>query len=225
MIEQENQLNQENTNTEVTINKKSKLQTLVQISLLLNFVLLIGVIILFVLHFKAPASQNNSSAGALEIKKPLIAYVNTDSLMTQYEFVANMKKELESKQKQFENSLTAKQKSFENEVVEYQKKAANNLLTMDQAKEIEQQLMVKQQNLLEYKENLTTQFATRELELNVTLYDSIHNFLKRFNEESKYHFILGYSHGGGILFANDSLDITATVVKQLNENYRKSIKK
>ena len=225
MIEQENQsenINQNTANNEIP--KKNKLQSLVYASLFLNLVLVISVSILFILHFKSGSNNSGSVNAPIETNKPMIAYVNTDSLMTQYEFVTSMKSDLETKQKQFENSLIARQRTFETEVADFQKKVANNLITMDQAKEMEQKLMQKQQSLLEYKESLSTQFATHELELNVALYDSIHNFLKRYNHDAKFHYILGYSHGGGILFANDSLDITGVVVKELNEQYKKTKK-
>lgn len=225
MVEQENQSENINQNTEnVATPKKNKLQSLVYASLFLNLVLVISVSILFILYFKSGSNNSVSVNNPIDANKPMIAYVNTDSLMTQYEFVTNMRSDLETKQKQFENSLIARQKSFETEVADFQKKVANNLITMDQAKEMEQKLMQKQQNLLEYKENLSNQFATHELELNLALNDSIHNFLKRYNQDAKYHYILGYSRGGGILFANDSLDITGIVVKELNEQYKKTKK-
>lgn len=225
MIEQEKQSENINQNIgNIETPKKNKLQSLVYASLFLNLILVISVSILFMLFFKSGSNNSGSVNTPIEANKPMIAYVNTDSLMTQYEFVTSMKSDLETKQKQFENSLIARQRAFETEVADFQKKVANNLITMDQAKEMEQKLMQKQQSLLEYKENLSNEFATHELELNVALYDSIHSYLKRFNNDAKYHYILGYSRGGGILFANDSLDITGVVVKELNEQYRKTKK-
>jgi len=41
---------------------------------------------------------------------------------------------------------------------------------------------------------------------------------KKFNKDKHYDFIMGYTRGAGILFANDSLDITKVVIKGINSN-------
>ena len=47
--------------------------------------------------------------------------------------------------------------------------------------------------------------------------DSLHNelmtYVKAFNKKHGYDFIFGYTRGGGILFTNDSLDITKALTK------------
>jgi outer membrane protein len=38
-------------------------------------------------------------------------------------------------------------------------------------------------------------------------------YVKSFNKKHGYDFIFGYSRGGGILYTNDSLDITKALTK------------
>jgi outer membrane protein len=51
--------------------------------------------------------------------------------------------------------------------------------------------------------------------------DSVHDrlvrVLKDLNKANNYYYVLGYQRGNGILFANDSLDITKQVLQELNK--------
>jgi outer membrane protein len=51
------------------------------------------------------------------------------------------------------------------------------------------------------------------------LYAKLSSYLKEYNKGKNYTFILGYQKGGGILFANDSLDITREVLDGLNKEF------
>jgi outer membrane protein len=57
------------------------------------------------------------------------------------------------------------------------------------------------------------------MDMNVALIDSVMNFLKRYNEKYKFDYILGFTKGGNILYANDTLDVTNDVIKELNAAY------
>jgi len=57
--------------------------------------------------------------------------------------------------------------------------------------------------------------------MNITLLDTISSFMKNYNKKTNYDFILGYSKGGGILFANEAYDITKQVLEELNKQYAK----
>jgi outer membrane protein len=51
--------------------------------------------------------------------------------------------------------------------------------------------------------------------------DSVHSrlvaVLKDLNKSNNYFYVMGYQRGNGILFANDSLDITKQVLEELNK--------
>ncbi|MGC8803632.1 MAG: OmpH family outer membrane protein, partial [Bacteroidales bacterium] len=60
--------------------------------------------------------------------------------------------------------------------------------------------------------------------LNNRLGNNIVEFLKEYNKDGKYVYIMSHVFGGNLLYVNDSLDITADVIKGLNEKYRNSRK-
>lgn len=187
--------------------------------LILNIISVIGVIILFILYF---TDKNNSESSVKKISNEglKVGFVNSDSVMENYELVKNMKAALLKKQKAATENFTAQQSAFESQVLEYQKKVKANTISIEQAANTEKLLGQKQENLLALKEELTQNLADEEYKVNIMLQDSIINFLKRYNKNRNYDYILGYAKGGGILLAGDSLDLTKDVLYGLNKEYK-----
>ena len=77
--------------------------------------------------------------------------------------------------------------------------------------------MRKQQSLMADRENLLDKLKAEESDLTDSIHSDLMRYLKTYNKNQQYDFILGYSRGGGILFANDSLDVTKQVVEGLNK--------
>lgn len=188
------------------------------LNLILNIISLTGVIVLLVLYFighsgtSTTKKSNNSSL--------YIGFVNSDSVMGNYELVEKIKDSLEAKQKKAEADFTAQQNVFEAQVTKYQKDLKANTLTIEQAQSTEKLLSQQQESLLTLKDELTQKLAEEELNMNTMLQDSIINYLKRYNKKHNYDYILGFSKGSGILLANDSLDLTKEVLDGLNKEYK-----
>ena len=67
------------------------------------------------------------------------------------------------------------------------------------------------------RENLVDQLQSEESDMNDSIHNNLTRYLKEYNKEKNYLFILGYQRGSGILLASDSLDITKDVLKGLNK--------
>ena len=80
-----------------------------------------------------------------------IVYVNSDSLLTKYEYFKDLKTKMEAKGKNAEADLLAKQQAFQREVQQYQ--SQQNTLAADQRAATEQRLSRKQQELQAYQQN------------------------------------------------------------------------
>ena len=72
---------------------------------------------------------------------------------------------------------------------------------------------------MDLEKSLGNQLLEVKQTKNIQLQDSIFAYIKRFNQGPKYSYILEKSRTSGILFANDSLNITKVVIKGLNEAY------
>jgi outer membrane protein len=146
------------------------------------------------------------------------AYVNVDSLLTKYDYFKVTRTQLEDRRKKLETEIAGRTRSLENEVVSAQRKA--NTMTLEQAQLTEQNLRRKEQELMRYQNDAARQLAEEEQKKNEELINNISLYLKKHTEDKPYKIVFGYSKGGGILYATDSLDITQEVLKGLNQDYQ-----
>jgi outer membrane protein len=73
---------------------------------------------------------------------------------------------------------------------------------------------------MQKKDQYTQQVAEQEMNMNIRLVDSVTAFLKRFNRNYHFDYIMGFKTGGEILVSNDTMDITRTVLEELNKEYQ-----
>ncbi len=214
------ELNQENQ----SLNKPGIPQhRKINLGMALNIFSLIALVILYFLFFtenKKNNNKNNSLDG--NNKSQTIAFVNSDSLMENYQFVKDMKFRLDSNKKVLEAQFTSKQNYFQKQIADLETKVSTYLVSKEEA---QKKAMAMQQELMELNQALTEKLSQQELDMNIALLDTISSFMKKYNKKANYDFILGYSQGGGILFANEAYDITKEVLTDLNKEYAATQKK
>jgi len=111
--------------------------------------------------------------------------------------------------------LNSRAKVLEKDVMEYQQRAEG--MSPQQRAGEEEKLMGRQQSLMELKQTLLEELQNSESVMNDSIHDNLSRFLREYNKDKNYLYILGYQRGSGILFANDSLDITMDVLEGLNK--------
>jgi outer membrane protein len=202
---------------------KEEKRNIFQGHLAIELILLIGLAVLYVLFFTSKKTSEPGASFAFQKsggKSGRVVFINIDSLNNQYLFVKKLKTDLEATGKRLETEILSEQAAFEKEATTFQKQAAANAIPEDKAKIMYEALMQKQQALTDKKERYTQQVAEKEQAMHLTLLDTVTNFLKRYNRTYKFDYILGYANAGQILYASDTLDITADVVKELNHEYK-----
>ena len=88
-----------------------------------------------------------------------IVFVNTDSLLNNYNYFKKIKSQFQEKSKKAQADLSAKGAAFQNEVTAYQKNAAN--LSAEQRAKTEDRLARKQQELSIYNQNTSNTAGAR----------------------------------------------------------------
>jgi outer membrane protein len=167
-----------------------------------------------------PAATTTTATG---VKAEEIVFVNSDSLLTKYDYFKDMSARLEKKGKQAQADLVSKGQAFQREVAEYQKAAAT--MAADQRQATEQRLQRKQQELQAYQQNAGAQVQNEQAGEQAKLYEKVAEFLKVYAKDKGYKMVMTYQKGNsGILYGDASLDITSDVVKKLNEAYNKDKK-
>jgi outer membrane protein len=181
-------------------------------SLALNIILLIAVAYLYYLNF-----SNKPVAPVLKgegMPNDAIVFINSDSLLKEYRFFNDLKSELEAKEDSIDKLLKSRGQQLDKDVMAYQERAAS--MSPDKRMETEERLMGRQQQLMEMKQTLLEELHEKESAMSDSVHANLSRFLKDYNKDKGYLYILGYQRGSGILLAHDSLDITGEVLKGLN---------
>ncbi|GGF26931.1 OmpH family outer membrane protein [Echinicola rosea] len=163
-------------------------------------------------------SNEGSNGGTVDLSELKIAYINTDSVINNYQFFKDKSDEISEKGKRYESELANRAKGFEQEVANFQQSAQN--MTPNQSRAKQEDLMKKEQNLMTYRNNLMQELSADETELYNKVYDKIQVFMKGYAEENGLEMVLSYTRGGGVWYAHDAMDVTKDVTKGLNEAYK-----
>ncbi len=151
-----------------------------------------------------------------------IVYVNTDTLLNNYDLYKEVVKEFQNRQFALENELQKKSESFQNEVALFQRRIQAGGMTQQQAETTQQQLQKKEQDILMYRDNAAQGLATDQAQRTDEILTKIQDYLEKYNADDRYDMVIGYSKGGGVLYAKSNLEITQEVLKGLNEEYADS---
>jgi len=149
-----------------------------------------------------------------------IAYVEVDSLMTQYTFAKDYTVTLEKKSNNARNTLNQKGNALQAAVNNFQQKLNNNgFQSREQAEGVQAAIQRQQSDLQQLQARLENELASETAKFNQALRDSLNNFLEAYNKDKKYDLILSKA-GDNILFASKKFDITQDVINGLNKRYK-----
>jgi outer membrane protein len=195
------------------------------LSIVLNLVLLVAVGVLFYFQFKAPKTapvqrviSDTASPGSFKI-----VYFEMDSLDNKYEYLKEVREVLRRKEAQMSNEMGQMQTRFNNKVKEYQQKAES----MSQAEQmaLQQEIGQMQQEFQnagqEKNQELSGESMRRLQEVKLKIQD----FLKAYSAEHGYIFVYAADRSDNIYYKDPSRDITADVIRLLNEQYKTEKKK
>ena len=136
-----------------------------------------------------------------------IAYVEVDSIMTQYKFAKEYAAILEKKGQNIQATLAQKQQ---------------NALSREAAEQRQAALQKQNNDLQGLQQRLSNEFASEQEKYNKALHDSIANYLARYNKDKKYSIIFSKS-GDNLLYADKAYDITNEVISGLNKAYKSTL--
>lgn len=149
-----------------------------------------------------------------------IAYVEVDSLMTQYNFAKDYSVTLQRKSTNARNTLNQKGNQLQAAVNNFQQKLNNNgFASREQAEGQQAAIQRQQRDLQELQARLEGELAKETQEFNDALRDSLNNFLAQYNKTKKFDLILSKA-GDNLLYANKKFDITQDVINGLNKRYK-----
>lgn len=149
-----------------------------------------------------------------------IAYVEVDSIMSQYQFCKDNSIILQKKSQNVQNTLQQKAGALQAAAANFQQKLQQNAYTEQQARQIQTGLQKQQADLEALQQRLGSELQAENEKFNTALHDSIQNFLNVYNKDKKFSLILSKA-GDNILYADKAHDITKQVIAGLNKAYKK----
>ncbi len=191
----------------------------------MNTILFAAVIVLFLLYFNLknktrPDDVQPQEDAPTTINTPTglkTAYINVDTLLNNYKLYKKLQKDLIAKQKRMEATINQKSTQLQKEAAVFQQKVQNNsFLSMESAKQQEQELYQKQQNLMDLKDKLSNDLVRESQKMQKQLLDTVTLFLEGYNKQLGNTFIF---NAASFLYSDNQYDITDTVVKMLNARY------
>ena len=158
----------------------------------------------------------NKTAVAGELK---IAYVEVDSIMSQYKFCKEYSLILQKKGQNIQNTLAKKQEALQDAVANFQQKVQQNAYTREQAEAINAGLQKQGNDLQVLNQRLSTEFQNETDKFNKAHGDRIQHYLAVYNNDKKYSIIFS-KQGDNLLYADKAYDITNEIIAGLNKAYK-----
>jgi outer membrane protein len=195
---------------------------------MLNAVLLVGLIVLYILFFSSKSCNNSNSeaiAATTEDSQTTtlsIGYVDTDSLMLQYDYAIELNEKLDNYTRQ-ENNYKDMMMRFQNDYNNFLKTGAS--LTLTEQKKTEESLKKRADELAKMEERLMNERTKLESVIQVEqkkMVEAVYAFIRDYNAKNQqFNVILKKSFSESpVLYMDDDMDITREIIDGLNEEYR-----
>lgn len=199
--------------------------------LILSIIALAVALCAAVLSVVKPDFKKKSTAEPVDITDPGkitavagdIVYIQLDSLIANYDMYNDKMTAFQSKVQGIQDDLQKRGRRLESDAKAFENQVQKGLLTRSAAEEQQNKLMQRQQNLQNDAAKKDAEIQEEQAVLNNQVYFAVKEFIERYNEEHQYSLILTTSGvTNTVLNVNPGLDITADVLKGLNEEYIKN---
>jgi outer membrane protein len=184
-----------------------------------SFFAIIGIAGISMFAACADTGKNNASSPAQETSKSTtrIAYVNIDTLTEHLDFFIANKEVFEKEEKKINDEISRLGNNLQSQIVAFQKKVQAGNVSQAEGEATQERLGRQQQELEMKRQTLTAQFMKKQEEFNAELKKRLDDYLEKYNKDGKYDYILSHGTGSQILWANKAMDITADIIKGMNE--------
>ena len=190
----------------------------------INIILLILVGYLYYLHFhkeKTPVLITKTSGAVALPSCNKVAYLDLDSLQSNYGYYKKIKGEFERKQQASAGEIASLQKRYQGRAVQLQQKGPT--MSQPEQESAMKEINQMQQDLQAKKQVLDNELYTYNAKMKEDILTRIQNYLKEYNKDGRYDYIFSYEPGF-MFYKDTSLNITKDVIKGLNDLYSQNKK-
>lgn len=161
-------------------------------------------------------SVRSNDTTILNTSPASIAYFEMDSVEAHFQMVKDVQSEIQSKEKEYSNNLAGLDATYKKKVMGYQ--GRGNSMTPDEIQKAQIDLKQTEDYLKDRKQEFDQGFQEFVTRKNLSLKKKIEEFIALYNKDRKYSYIMVYEPGL-FYYKDTSYNITAEVIKGLNESY------
>jgi outer membrane protein len=194
--------------------------------LIWNLALTLGCGYLLVTHFtgkKTAGSLTSDSRGNKtgESGKGTfkIAYFEMDSLAANFDMVKELKSEMLKREESINSEMERLSKNLQQKFNYYQQQATSGSLNQEQSEAASREMKNMDDEMKNRKQSLDSEYSDFVMRRQNEIKTKIESFLKEYNKTKEYSYIVSYEQGL-FYFKDTAYNITADVVKGLNEFYK-----
>jgi outer membrane protein len=192
--------------------------------LIFNVILLILVGVLFYLHFSSNGNKEKRVLSQSTLKTDpagndfRIAYFELDSITNSFSMVKDIKNDLNREEEKMNGEMNQWQKRYNDKLQQYQSQAQQ--MNQVQSENANRDMLQMQETIRNKKQELDQKYQNLYMQKMQDVKIKIENFLKEYNKSKGYSYIFAYEPGF-IYYRDTMFNITADLVKGLNEQYSK----
>lgn len=144
------------------------------------------------------------------------AYVDTTVLIQEYSEMKEVEADFNERSESLKRELDSAAQGFQQEVMEFRE----NMATMSEAeKQAAQEELMRKQQMLQQQQQMRSSQLRQEGDVVIdSLITKVKDFVKVYGEENDYTYIFGSNESANIMYAEEGLDITQEILKELNES-------
>lgn len=193
--------------------------------LALNVILLAAVAVLFYLHFSSKkvvtTPKKVINKDSLLAEKPFsVAYFEMDSIQENTQLVKDAMAEMAKKENAINAELNRLGKNYQDRVMFYQNKYQGKPdITQQEAEAAQKEIQGLEQNMTNRKNALGQEYDEFVIQKKMALKKAIEEYVKEYNTQYNYTYILS-DDPGLFYFRDTSYNVTADIIKGLNEKYK-----
>ena len=192
-------------------------------NLIIEVILAVVVIFILINQFsgKEEVKQDKKEVATNQNSNSLkVAYINTDSLILYYKLSRKLEDQFASQKRESQRQLEQRMNKFQKNYQSFQEKVQRGgFLSQASAEAQQQDLMNEQQQLEQLNQKLNSDLMAKEQSIYQELYDSISKYVRHYNQDGKYDYILNHTVGGGMIFGKNKFNITNEILTGLNNRY------
>lgn len=192
------------------------------------FVLALGLIILYFLHFKGETTIGKKNIAlttdSLGTGVPMgpIAYFEMDSIEQQYLYIKDVQSKLKTREQAITGELEGMKKGYMGRVQQLQSKAP--AMSQSEGEAAQGEISQMERNLEQKQARMAQDLQEQQFKLMQDINKKIEVYLATYNKNRGFSYIFSRQAGDFIYYKDTVMNITNDLIKGLNDEYSKEKK-